>query len=304
METQARLAVIIVSWNVRELLERCLTALRADLQHSGLASAVYVVDNASTDGSADAVRERYPWVELVAAEENLGFVRGNNLILDRLRSDPPELLWLLNPDTEVQPGCTETLARFFTAHPHAGMAGPRLLNADGSLQHSAFRFPGLAQPLADLGLLPPRLYETRLNGRYPRQCYDAGQPFRIDHPLGAAMMVRGDAFAQVGGLDERFFMYCEEIDWAWRIHKAGWDVWLVPEAQVVHFGGASAGQARAETTAHLWESRARLYHKHRGALTRAVVGTLVRRHFSRQTPATPEWAAAYHRILSAWTGQP
>ncbi len=298
--TQPHLAVIIVSWNVRALLDRCLAALRADLETCTFSSGVWVVDNASNDGSADLVRQQHPWVELRAMPENLGFVRGNNLILEELLPAPPTLLWLLNPDTEVQPGATATLARCFEQHPCAGLIGPRLLNPDGSLQHSAFRFPGLVQPLADLGLLPPRCYETALNGRYAPALYATGNPFRVAHPLGAAMMARGTAVAEIGPLDEGFFMYCEEIDWAWRFHKAGWEVWLEPAAQVVHHGGASTGQARPQMTAHLWESRARLYRKHRSPLTRRLVGALVRRHFARQQAASPEWAEAHRRIIAAW----
>ena len=297
------LAVIIISWNVRELLDRCLAALQGDLAHTAAQAQVWVVDNASSDGSETLVREKYPWVRLETPGENLGFVRGNNLILNRLRAEKlPDYVWLLNPDTEVQPGATQTLLDFFTAHPRAGLAGPKLLNPDGTLQQSAFRFPGLLQPLFDLGLLPARFYQSRWNGRYALSHYAKGRPFRVDHPLGAALMARSDALAQVGPLDEQFFMYCEEIDWAWRMRKAGWQSWLVPAAEVLHHGGASTGQARPQTTAYLWESRARLYRKHCGALTRALVGAAVRRHFSRRHAATsPEWETAHRRIVAAWS---
>lgn len=297
------LAVVIVSWNVQELLDRCLAALQADLAQTEAQAQVWVVDNASSDGSETLVREKYPRVHLETPGENLGFVRGNNLILNRLRAGTmPDYVWLLNPDTEVQAGATQALLDFFSAHPRAGLAGPKLLNPDGTLQQSAFRFPGLLQPLFDLGLLPARFYQSRWNGRYALSRYASGQPFRVDHPLGAALLARGDALAQVGPLDEQFFMYCEEIDWAWRMRKAGWQSWLAPAAEVLHHGGASTGQARPQMTAHLWESRARLYRKHRGALTRALVGAAVRRHFSRRRAATsPEWEAAYRRIVAAWS---
>ncbi len=296
------LAVIIVSWNVRELLDRCLAALQADLARMEGQAQVWVVDNDSSDGSETLAREKYPWVYLETPGENLGFVRGNNLILNRLRAGTlPDYVWLLNPDTEVQPGATQTLLDFFATHPRAGLAGPKLLNPDGTLQQSAFRFPGLLQPLFDLGLLPARFYQSRWNGRYARSHYAKGQPFRVDHPLGAALMARGDALAQVGPLDKRFFMYCEEIDWAWRMRKAGWQSWLAPVAEVLHHGGASTGQARPQMMAHLWKSRARLYRKHRGTLARALVGAAVRRHFSRHAATSPEWEAAYHRIVKAWS---
>ena len=303
--TGPTLGVVIVSWNVKNLLDDCLLSLREELDRAEMPADTWVVDNASADGSAEMVRERHPWVHLHASAENLGFVRGNNLILEQLRQQEAttdccaDFVWLLNPDTTIQPGALATLLQFFEEHPRAGLVGPQLLNPDGSVQTSAFRFPDLLQPLFDLGWLPQRFYYTRFNGRYP-ESNTGGQPFRIDHPLGAAMMARSAAIQQVGLLDPQFFMYCEEIDWAWRMRKAGWESWLVPDATVVHYSGASSKQARPQTTAHLWESRARLYRKHRGPLTRAIVATLVRSTFSKIAAETPEWQTAYERILKAW----
>ncbi len=296
------LVVIIVSWNVRALLERCLSALAQELVRSGVDATTWVVDNASGDGSAEMVRARHPWAQLLTPGENLGFVRGNNLVLNQLlRCGPlPDFIWLLNPDTEVKPGALTALLRLFEAQPRVGLVGPKLLNPDGTLQQSVFRFPGLLQPLFELNLLPLRFYESRLNGRYPAADYTKTTPRRVDFPLGAAMLARGAAVAQVGPLDEGFFMYCEEVDWAWRLRKAGWETWLVPAAEVIHHGGASTGQARPQMLARLWESRARLYRLHRGPLTRVLVGALVRRHFARQQAASPEWAEAYRKIIAAW----
>lgn len=299
----SELAIIIVSWNVRAWLDRCLTSLRDDLARTDVEAHVWVVDNASEDGSAVLVQNQHPWVQLEALDENLGFVRGNNLVLERfLVQGVPDFVWLLNPDTEIRPGATQTLLDAFAALPRAGLLGPQLRNPDGTLQHGAFRFPGLFQPLLDLGMLPLRFYDTRLNGRYMPSDYAKRAPFRIDYPLGAAMMARGAALAQIGPLDPAFFMYCEEIDWAWRMRKAGWEAWLVPQAEVIHHGGASTGQARPQTTAHLWESRARLYRKHHGALLRIAIGALVRRRFAQKAAASDsaEWRAAYERIIRAW----
>ncbi len=299
------LNVIIVSWNVREYLDRCLLTLREDLSRTAAQAHVWVVDNASEDGSSAMVQNKYPWVTLEMPGENLGFVRGNNLILNHFRTgDMPDFIWLLNPDTEIQPGATQILLDTFAALPHAGLIGPQLRNPDGSLQHSAFRFPGLLQPLMDLGMLPVRFYETRFNGRYPRTDYAKRSPFHVDYPLGAAMMARGTAVAQVGALDEAFFMYCEEIDWAWRMRKSGWQAWLAPHAEVIHHGGASTAQVRPQTTAHLWESRARLYRKHRSALYRTLVSLAVRHHARRALASTSdnsEWQNTYQRIIQAWS---
>ncbi len=297
------LAVIIVSWNVHKLLDGCLLSLREELGRTPVGATVWVVDNASSDGSADMVRACHPWVRLESSPQNLGFVRANNLILARLQQQEaqPDFVWLLNPDTTIRPGALNSLLQFLHEHPRAGLVGPQLLNPDGSLQTSAFHFPDILQPMFDLGWLPPRFYYSRLNGRYPESRAN-GRPFRIDHPLGAAMLARGSTIRQVGFLDPQFFMYCEEIDWAWRMHKAGWEVWLVPEAEVIHYGGASTQQARPLTTALLWESRAKLYCKHRAGLTRTLVSFVVRHAFSRKAAnaTADEWRVAYKRIIAAW----
>jgi len=295
------LAVIIVSWNVAEHLDRCLTSLKHALATDEVEAVVRVIDNGSADGTVEMVRERHPWVELHAQETNLGYVRANNLGLTVLL-DRAEAIWLLNPDTLVPEGAIRTLLAFLETHPRAGLLGPKLLNADGSLQECAFRFPGLAQVLFSLGKMPDRLYYSALNGRYTPALFDQRDGFEIDHPLGAAMLARADAVRDVGLLDDGFFMYCEEIDWAWRMRKASWQTWLVPSAEVTHIGGASSQQARPATTAYLWESRARLYEKHRGCLTWTLVRGLVLRTFSarRAQAESADWTAAYDRILAAW----
>jgi len=262
------LAVIIVSYNVRTLLRACLDSLQADLARSRLGAEIWVVDNASADGSAEMVRRRFPQVHLIASDQNLGFAAGNNLALKALLQKAPcasramEYVLLLNPDTTVQPGALDTLLAFMAEHPGAGAAGAQLRYPDGSFQHSAFRFPTLVQILLDFFPLHHRLIHSWVNGRYPRAWYERGEPFEIDHPLGAAMMVRREAIQKIGLLDERFFMYCEEIDWCWRMKRAGWRVYCVPRAVVIHHEAQSAHQFRDEMFVQLWRSRVRLFQKH------------------------------------------
>lgn len=295
------LAIIIVSWNVRDHLDRCLASLRGALTSDGVDASVLVIDNASSDGTVEAVRARHPWVQIESSRDNLGFVRANNLGLD-LTQGTADAYWLLNPDTLVPTGTVGRLIGFLRTHHNAGLVGPKLLNSDGSLQECAFRYPGLAQILFALDQMPDRLYFTRLNGRYPRRLYEQTSAFAIDHPLGAAMMASAAAVADVGPLDPSFFMYCEEIDWAWRMRKAGWTHWLIPDVTVTHVGGASTQQARPETTCYLWTSRARLYRKHRGPVTRALARAAVLRVFASRkgTTADPAWVKAYEGILGAW----
>jgi len=168
------------------------------------------------------------------------------------------------------------MVRFLDATPGTGVAGARLVHGDGSFQHSAFAFPGLLQIFFDFCPLHPRLLESRLNGRYPRRLYQAGRPFAVDHPLGAALMIRAQALAQVGGFDERFFMYCEEVDLCLRVKKAGWGVYCVPQAEIVHLVAQSTRQFRDRMFVALWRSRFLMFDKHEGAARRWAARRLVR----------------------------
>ncbi len=253
------LTVIVVAWNVRDLLAACLRSLIADLE--GVASRVVVVDSASHDGTAAMVRRHFPAVELFACETNIGYVKGNNLAL-RAHLTDSDFFWMLNPDTVVHPGAAATLLAFMRAHPRCGLCGPMLLNADGSLQHGAFALPGLVQLLLETQPLLWRFRNTWLDGRYSPQRYTAGRPFRVGHPLGAAMLARAEAVRQVGLLDEAFEMYAEEVDWAMRMWRSGWECWCVPAARVTHLGGASSGQVSERAERLKWRSRQHYYAKH------------------------------------------
>jgi GT2 family glycosyltransferase len=293
------LAIITVSYNTRGLLADCLQSALDGLKPSGLEGEVWVVDNASSDGSADMVRRRFPDVRLIAADENLGFAAGNNLALRTMgfsldasgepQSDSasadgasatarqvPRYILFLNPDTRVKGDALGLMVRFLDACPAVGVAGARLVHGDGSFQHSAFVFPGLTQIFFDFFPLHHRLLESRLNGRYPRRWYEAGQPFPVDHPLGAALMVRSEMLARVGSFDEDFFMYCEEVDLCRRARMAGWEIRCVPEAEIVHLVGQSTGQFRDRMFVALWQSRFLMFEKHESVAFRWAARRLVR----------------------------
>jgi GT2 family glycosyltransferase len=259
------LAVVIVSYNTRELLRSCLRSLDADAP-----AEVWVVDNGSRDGSREMVREEFPAVRLLCPEKNLGFAAANNLAIPQTTT---RYVGLLNPDTVVHDRALTALVQFLEQTPNAGVAGPQLLNPDGSYQPSAFRFPGLTQAVLDLVPVPPRLLASRLNGRYPQ---GGSRPFAIDHPLGACFVVRRAVIDEVGLLDPAFFMYCEEIDWCWRIKRAGWQIFAVPSARVTHVGGQSTRQRREEMFVELYRSRLLLYDRYHGPLTRRLYRWLVR----------------------------
>jgi GT2 family glycosyltransferase len=315
-QAAAELAVVIVSYNVRDLLAACLRATMASLAQSGYAelgraapeaiagspaaATVIVVDNASTDGSAEMVAAEFPGVRLIASPTNHGFAAGNNLALRLLgfnsplglegaaarntqhairnpQSAPPQFVLLLNPDAEPLGDAIGRMAGYLAAHPQVGGVGAQLQYPDGRFQHGAFHFPDLWQLWFDF--FPPRprrLLDSRLNGRYPRARYAAGQPFPIDFALGAALMARREAIQAAGLLDEEYFMYAEEVDWCWRIRRAGWPFYCVPAARVIHHGGASTRQFRAQSFMNLWQSRQRLYDRFYGPGQRALAGVIVR----------------------------
>lgn len=244
------LTIVVVSWNVRELLRACLVSI--DRGRGALSLQVIVVDNASTDGSAEMVAGEFPWVELIASAENVGFPAGNNLGLARARG---RHVLLLNPDTEVIGDALPTLVAYLDAHPDVGVVGPQLRNADGSVQSSRRRFPTLATAFFESTWLEGLAPRGLLDRYYVRdQADDATSA--VDWVVGAALMVRGEVVQQVGPLDEGYFMYSEELDWCRRICDAGWRVVYLPAAQIVHHYGKSSEQA--VTARHIQFQRAKL----------------------------------------------
>jgi N-acetylglucosaminyl-diphospho-decaprenol L-rhamnosyltransferase len=296
-------AVIIVSWNVRNYLADCLASVYAELARADLSGAVWVVDNASTDGSAAMVREHFPQAYLIENGDNPGFGAANNQGMAAAKGDQPDAYFLLNPDTILRPGSLQALMDGLHAYPGAGMLGARLVYGNGRFQHSAFTFPGLVQLMFDLFPMPARLYESRWNGRYDKTLYNPhNQPFPVDFPLGAAMLVRADVAVQTHGFDEQFYMYCEEIDWCWRIREAGWQIYTVPAAEVIHFGGESTRQIPARSIKYLWHSRAKLYHAHHARWRNTVAIWLVTVGMKRKLKQTndPDLIAAYQTIIQDW----
>jgi N-acetylglucosaminyl-diphospho-decaprenol L-rhamnosyltransferase len=278
---EPKLTAVVVSYNVRALLAACLESLLAAAQAApDVPMRVLVVDNASRDGSPDLVRERFPGVELRALERNLGYGGGANA---GIREATTPYVLLLNPDTEMRGDAPAAMARFLERHPSAGLVGPRLVYPNGSFQHSAFAFPNLAMSFLDFFPINHRLTGSRLNGRYPRVWYQ--RPFRVGHPLGACMCARRATLDQIGGFDEGFFMYAEEVDLCWRIARAGWEVWYTPDATVVHHEGASTRQFRSEMLVQLHKSRARFFALHYGRAfvlgNRAIVRLGILRDLAR-----------------------
>lgn len=245
------LGIVILNWNTRELLARCLETVLASA--GAFTCRVIVVDNASGDGSADMVRQRFPTVEVIESPVNGGFSAGNNLGLRALGfhgpgqvdADAPRYALLLNPDTEVPPDALYAMVQMMDARPDIGAAGPKLVLADGSLdlacrrsfptpEVSFYRFSGLAKLFPD----SPRF------GRYNMTFVDPDQEIEVDSVVGAYMQVRREAVAAVGLLDETFFMYGEDLDWAYRIKQAGWTVFYYPTVTVKHVKRAASRRSK------------------------------------------------------------
>jgi N-acetylglucosaminyl-diphospho-decaprenol L-rhamnosyltransferase len=258
------LAIIIVSFNTEALLRDCLRALPDAC--AGISYETYVVDNVSADRSAEMVRAEFPDVHLTVAPSNLGFARANNLALARPEVRESRYVLLLNPDTEAKPDSLATLVRFMDSHADAGACGPKLLNSNGSIQRNGAKFPTLLREfvgVTGLRRIAMRRYELALG--YGREDFD--KTVEVDQVSGACLMVRGDVLERVGPLDERFFMFYEEIEWCWRIKRAVCAVYYVPDAVVTHHWMGSVKQHSKRMTDQLFRSQLLYYQKTSGPLT-------------------------------------
>lgn len=274
------LSIVIVSFNARDLLRRCLETVLPEAK--AVSADVIVVDNHSEDGSVEMVWEEFREVHLIANTMNLGYAVANN---QGLRMSRAEFVLLLNPDTEVRPGCVKVLLDFMDRHPDAGACAPQLLNTDGSIQFSCRRFPGHHTALFNRFAILTRLFPTnRYSADYLMIDEGHDQEQEVDWISGAAVLLRRSALEQVGLLDERFFMYCEDVDLCYRLGQAGWKVYYVPTGQVVHHIGASSAKSPLRVC---WEHHRSMYlfykkHYSRGiplldALT--LVGVIMRGGF-------------------------
>ena len=292
------------------MLRACLRSIAAHEDLSAL--EVWVVDNASTDGTAAMVAAEFPWVRLVALAENPGFAAGNNVALRRATDD---VCVLLNPDTELHDAALTALAAYLRTHPAVGVVGPRLLNPDGSLQSAGFAPPSLFQVWYDLVPWPRRFYHSRLNGRYPDAPADA--PYTVGFPLGACLAARREVFDHVGLLDEAYGMYMEEVDFCARVHAAGYAVHILPTVAITHHGGQSTSQAPEAMFLALHRARRRFSAQYRPAwwnwcarwLTRVgLVVASVRLFIGYRRGALPWFACRaqvrmYGRAWRLWGGE-
>ncbi len=240
-------SVVVVSYNTRDMTLQCLRALWE--RSRGVSMEVCVVDNASRDGSVEAIRHEFAQVSIIENLHNSGFGAANNAAMQQARGD---FFLLLNSDAFVHEGAVQTLIEYAKSHAEIGVVGPRLLNADGTLQRSCYRFPGPARAwLENLwvsSVVPP----TSRLGDYRSWAHDG--ELCVDWVIGACMLVRREVFEQVGGFDERFWMYAEETDWQENIARHGWKIAFVPNAVVTHLGGASGVDDKARINESFFDS--------------------------------------------------
>jgi GT2 family glycosyltransferase len=212
------ISVITVSWNTRDLLRECLRSLVSELD--GLDAEVFLIDNASHDGSAEMVRCQFPEIKLVANASNRGFAAANN---QALKTASGEFVLLLNPDTVVHKGAIRTLLQFMQAHPKAGIVAPQLLNTDGTVQRSCRQFPTFLNMSYELLGLSRIFANQPIFRQYKMLDWNHDDERQVDQPEGACLLLRKKVIDDVGLLDEGFFMLFEEVDWCYRIKEAGWE---------------------------------------------------------------------------------
>ena len=249
------LSIIIVNWNTRDYLLNCIRSL---MRSVGSSCEVIVVDNASQDGSALEMKRLFPAVRLIENDSNLGFAKAVN---QGLRVFSGKHALLLNPDTQVKEETIEKLLIFMEDHPEAGVAGVQLLNSDGTRQNSIANFPSLATELFN-----KRVLRWLFPERFPGKERTYVEPIEVDSVIGACMMVRRKTMEEVGLLDEDYFLFLEETDWCYRMKKAGWKVYHVPQAEVIHFQGKSAEQDKKRSKVEYDRSRYLFFRKNKGPL--------------------------------------
>jgi len=296
------LSILIVSWNVRDLLVGCLASIAASpirlvapdgttLGDSGPRTEVILVDSASSDGTPHIVQEKFAWVYLDGQQENVGFTRGNNMALRKARG---RHLLLLNPDTVVHNQALPELVAYLDAHHDVGIVGPHVLNDDGTTQSTRRRFPTRVTAIFE---------STWLQGYAPRRVLDRfyvnDQPddgiFDVDWVQGCALMIRREVYEQIGELDEQYVMFSEELDWCRRAKDAGWRVVYVGTADITHYGGKSTEQVETNKHIYFQQSKLRYFQKYHGRRFALALRTFLLLSYAVQIVLESAKAALGHK---------
>lgn len=270
------LSIVIVSYSVRDLLRICLRSIYAS--RGAFSYDVFVVDNCSHDGSTAMVQSEFPQVRLIESPVNGGYAHGNNLALRTIATgaELPRYVLLLNPDTHLPEDALAGMLEFLDCHLEAGAAGPRLVRADGSLDLACRRsFPSPEVALYRMLFLSKLFPDNPRFARYNLTSHDTAEVMEVDSVVGAFMLVRGEVLRRIGLLDESFFMYGEDLDWAFRIKGAGWKVLYNGAITVLHHKGESSKQRSARSTLAFYHAMLVFYRKHYARTTRFPLNLLV-----------------------------
>lgn len=268
-------SVIIVSWNTRELLRNCLTSISEQTRNTEF--EVTVVDNDSDDDSAAMVGANFPQVTLIENSQNRGFAAANNQAIATAKG---RYVLLLNSDTLLLDCAIDKAVAFAESHPEADVIGPRVLNPDRTLQPTCFMFPSILNMFLSATYLYKVFPLNRFFGRERMTWWDRNNIRQVDVVTGCFMLIRKEAIERVGLLDERFFMYAEETDFCYRIKQNSGNIFFVPGAQIVHFGGASSTQIKPEMTLQLRAAILLFFKKHRSGLSYILACLLINLFFS------------------------
>ena len=232
------ISIVIVSWNCKRFLLDCIASLQGQAPNDLM--EIIVVDNASSDGTPEAVHRHFPNVTLIENDANVGFARGNNIGIDRTTG---RYICLINPDVIVLDNCIVRMRDYMDSKTDIGMLGPKIVKRDGTVQRSCMRTPTLWNQFCRALGLDTLTNRSRVFGGYLMNDFQYDEVRDVDVINGCFWMVRRTALNDVGNLDPRFWMYADDLDWCWRFRKAGWKIVFFPEAQAVHYGGGSSEQA-------------------------------------------------------------
>ena len=272
VDVQPALSIVVVTWNAKSVALECLDSL-SKLQ-SSIPSEIIVVDNASTDGTPEATNAGFPQVQLIRNQSNLGFAKANNT---GIAASKAKYICLLNSNVVVPAGCFETMLTYMEHNPDIGVLGPKMINPNGGVGHSVARFPTVWNTLCCALALHKVFRQSTALGGYMMEGFPYDRIEDVEVLTGWFWMVRRGALEEVGGLDERFFMYGEDIDWCRRFHNAGWRVVFYPEAEALHYGAASSAQAPTRFYVEMQRANQQYFRKHYGRLGEA--GYVVTRSF-------------------------
>ncbi len=268
---KATLSIVIISFNVQKLLQECIESIYRET--TDIAPDIWVIDNHSRDRSVEMLKENFPELHLIENDENVGFTRANNQAIVQCQSD---YILLLNPDTVIQDGALDKMIRYMEKHPDVGVSGCRLLNEDGSLQLACRRSipsPGVAFfRLSGLSRLFPN---SKRMAKYNLTYLDPDQPHEVDAVSGAFLLIRKQVVDEIGGLDENFWIYGEDMDWCIRAKRAGWKVMYYPDASVLHYKGIGSSTNNLKTSYEFYRAMYLFHRKHFAPDHCCVVNALI-----------------------------